>query len=118
MCGARAAPAYALVRLPADVGAWKRKLARVLVGLAQPEDALATLTGRPGDSISARLAGTAPAAHPAFGRFAAAEARALAEAGKMLEAIKASNWDIGTPAYQAAAEAMKDMLATAKEIVG
>jgi methyl-accepting chemotaxis protein len=116
--GARAAPAYALVRLPADVGAWKRKLARVLVGLAQPEDALATLTGRPGDSIGARLAGTAPAAHPAFGRFAAAEARALAEAGKMLEAIKASNWDIGTPAYQAAAEAMKEMLTTAKEIVG
>lgn len=68
--------------------------------------------------MSARLAGTAMAAHPAFGRFATAETRALAEAAKMLDAIKASNWDVGTPAYQAAADAMKDMLTTAKEILG
>lgn len=115
---ARTSPAYTLVRLPADVGAWKRKLARILVGLAQPDASLATLTGRAGDSVSGRLAGTAMAAHPAFGRFATAETRALAEAAKMLDAIKAGNWDVGTPAYQAAADAMKDMLTTAKEIVG
>ncbi|MCJ2035211.1 methyl-accepting chemotaxis protein [Methylobacterium sp. J-068] len=116
--GAHQKPLYALVRLPADVGAWKRKLARVLVGLAQPDDAIATLSGRAGDSLSTRLTGTAPATHPAFGRFAAAETRALAEAARMIEAIKAGNWDVGTPAYQASAEAMKEMLATAAEIVG
>ncbi|MCJ2044764.1 methyl-accepting chemotaxis protein [Methylobacterium sp. J-078] len=107
---------YPLVRLPADVGAWKRKLARILVGLAQPDAAVATLTGRPGDSLAGRLAGTAPASHPAFPRFAAAEARALAEAGKVIEAIKASNWEVGTPAYQAASDAMKEMLTAAREI--
>ncbi|MDB5644677.1 MAG: chemotaxis protein, partial [Methylobacterium sp.] len=111
-------PVYALVRLPADVGAWKRKLARILVGLAQADSAVATLTGKVGDSISQRLAGTAPASHPAFGRFSAAETRALTEAGRMIEALKASNWDVGTPAYQAAADAMKDMLTAAKEIAG
>jgi hypothetical protein len=36
----------------------------------------------------------------------------------MLEALKVSNWDVGTPAYQAAAEAMKEMLVAAKEIAG
>ena len=116
--GARPVPVYAFVRLPADLGAWKRKLARILVGLAPPDTAVATPTGRAGDSMSTRLAGTVPAAHPAFGRFVAAETRALAEASKMIDAIKVSNWDVGTPAYQAAADAMKEMLSCAKEIVG
>ena len=86
--------------------------------MAQPEPSLANLSGQPGRSLRTDLAGTAPAAHPAFARFAAAETKACAEAAKMLEAIKVSNWDIGTPAYQAAAEAMKDMLSAAKEITG
>ncbi|KQP75428.1 chemotaxis protein [Methylobacterium sp. Leaf465] len=115
---ARDVPVYALVRLPADLGAWKRKLARVLVGMAQPDPILATPSGQPGRSLKTDLAGTAPAAHPAFARLVAAESKAFAEAGKMLEALKASNWDVGTPAYQAAAEAMKEMLVAAKEIAG
>lgn len=108
---------YPLVRLPADLGVWKRKLARVLVGLATPDPSLATMTGGR-HSVAAELRNSPLREHPALARLAEAEVTAQAEAERMVKAVAANDWDIGTPAYKAATEAMRTMIAAAKEMVG
>ncbi|GJE16881.1 methyl-accepting chemotaxis protein [Methylobacterium marchantiae] len=110
--------AYGLVTLPADIGMWKRKLARILVGLAPADAADATMLGRPDHSVCTELKSGPLRDHPSLGRLAAAERTALEEAAKMVAAVAANNWDIGTPAYQAATAAMKDMLGAANETRG
>lgn len=108
---------YPLVRLPADLGVWKRKLARVLVGLATPDLGLATMTGGR-HSVAAELRTGALRDHPALARFAAAETTAQAEAERMVKAVSANDWDTGTPAYRTATDAMRTMIEAAKEMVG
>lgn len=115
--GANPHPAYVLVRLPADIGVWKRKLARVLVGQAKPERMLSTMSGGK-HSIAADLRNGPLRDHPALARFAEAEATAQAEAERMVNAVAANDWDTGTPAYRTATQAMKTMIETAKEMVG
>ena len=109
---------FGLVRLPADIGMWKRKLARILVGLAPPDTADATMLGRPGLSVCTELMAGPLKNHPAMTRLAAAEKTALEEAARMVGAVASNNWDVGTPAYQAAAAAMKEMLGAATDLLG
>ncbi|MCJ2080488.1 methyl-accepting chemotaxis protein [Methylobacterium sp. J-090] len=116
--GARTLPAYALVRLPADIGAWKRKLARVLVGLAEPDRGLARLPWNDGLSLAGLLRAGPLATHPALPDLLKAEAKAFEEAERMITALAAQNWDVGTPAYRSATDAMKTMLDTARIMLG
>lgn len=111
-------PNFVLVRLIADVGVWKRKLARVLVGLAPADATAATISGRPGQTISADLERGEFKSHPSLARFAKAERIALDEAAKMVAAIGANDWDTGTPAYRNATDAMKTMIGAASEMSG
>ncbi|MDO9429111.1 MAG: methyl-accepting chemotaxis protein [Methylobacterium sp.] len=116
--GARGLPAYALVRLPADIGAWKRKLARVLVGLAEPDRSLARLPWNDGLSLAGLLRVGPLATHPALPELLKAEAKVLEEADRMITALAGQNWDVGTPAYRGATDAMKTMLDTARIMLG
>ncbi|WP_245259338.1 methyl-accepting chemotaxis protein [Methylobacterium sp. 77] len=109
--------AYGLVSLPADIGMWKRKLARILVGLAPADSTDATMLGRPNHSVCTDLKNGPMRDHPALGRLSASEKTALDEAAKMVAAVAANNWDVGTPAYQAAAAAMKEMLRAANDLL-
>ncbi|WP_244479018.1 methyl-accepting chemotaxis protein [Methylobacterium sp. Leaf106] len=109
--------AHGLVCLPADVGMWKRKLARILVGLAPAASSDPTMLGRADHSVCTDLRNGPLRDHPALARLAAAEKTALEEAKTMTDAVAANNWDVGTPAYQAASAAMKEMLAAAKELL-
>ena len=109
---------YALVRLPADIGAWKRKLARVLVGLAEPDRGLAKLPWNNGASLGALLRTGPLGAHPALSDLLKSEAKALEEAERMIAALATQNWDVGTPAYRGATDAMKAMLATTRTMLG
>ncbi|WP_246733399.1 methyl-accepting chemotaxis protein [Methylobacterium sp. BTF04] len=115
--GAHPLPAYALVRLPADIGVWKRKLARVLVGQGTADRSLSTMTGVK-HSIAADLRTGPLRDHPALTRFAEAEITAQAEAERMVTAVAANDWDTGTPAYRTATQAMKTMIEAAKEMTG
>ncbi|GJD96163.1 methyl-accepting chemotaxis protein [Methylobacterium iners] len=114
--GGRNMSDYALVRLAADIGVWKRKLARILVGLAPAEKGAATMNGQAGYSICTELRNGAYRDHPALNRLADAERIALREADRMVAAVAANNWDVGTPAYREATDAMKAMLQAAAEM--
>ncbi|WP_342149965.1 methyl-accepting chemotaxis protein [Methylorubrum sp. SB2] len=108
---------YELVRLPADIGLWKRALATILVGFSPANQAAATLRDR-----AAKRAAEAARGHgadaSAVEAFLTAEAKAHEEAARMVTAISQNNWDVGTPAYKAATAAMKDMIKAAERIVG
>ncbi|GJE75947.1 methyl-accepting chemotaxis protein [Methylorubrum suomiense] len=107
---------YELVRLPADIGQWKRALATILVGFSPADQASATLRGRAAKrAAEAAKGGSAPSA--AIEAFLTAEAKAHEEAARMVTAIAQGNWDVGTPAYKAATAAMKDMILAAEKIV-
>ena len=106
---------YDLVRLPADLGQWKRGLATILVGAAPADPAAATMRGRAARrAVEAAKAGPAQSAVEAFLK---AEATAHEEAERMVRAIAQGNWDVGTPAYQAATAAMKEMIQAADRIL-
>ncbi|GEP03133.1 hypothetical protein MOX02_11710 [Methylobacterium oxalidis] len=110
------APVFRLVRLPADIGTWKRRLARILAGFAPAETGAAAM--REGETLrlSQALAQAPEANHPAFPAFARAEEAALREAEQMVRAIARSDWETGTPAFRAASKAMKEMLDAAEQI--
>ncbi|GJD30303.1 hypothetical protein PMNALOAF_1549 [Methylobacterium adhaesivum] len=116
--GARDLSTYAIVRLPADIGAWKRKLARVLVGLAEADRGLAKLPWNDGVSLGAILRTGPLGNHPSLPELLRAEAKALEAAERMIAALASQNWDVGTPAYKEAAAAMKTMLDTARLMLG
>ena len=111
------APVYQLVRLPVDVGAWKRRLASVLLGQAAPDKKAAFMRAEGTPALAAQLKGTAFEQHPAFARFSSAEQEAQAEAARMVAALSKRDWDTGTPAFNAASEAMTSLLTAAAEII-
>ena len=108
---------YELVRLPADIGLWKRALATILVGFAPADQAVAVLRGRAAKRAAEAARGSAADAG-AIEAFLAADAKAHEEAARMVTAISQGNWDVGTPAYKAATAAMKEMIQAAERIVG
>ncbi|MEH3119063.1 MAG: methyl-accepting chemotaxis protein [Methylorubrum populi] len=107
---------YELVRLPADIGLWKRELATILLGAAAADPAKASLRGRAARQVAEGLRSDA-ARSQAADAFLTAEATAHEQAERMVQAIAQGNWDVGTPAYQAAGAAMKEMIAAANRIV-
>ncbi|WP_245296381.1 hypothetical protein [Methylorubrum extorquens] len=107
---------YELVRLPADLGLWKRGLATILLGAAPADPAAAILRGRAARQAVEGLTSD-PARRNAAEAFLKAEATAHAEAERMVKALAQNNWDVGTPAYQAANAAMKDMITAAARII-
>ena len=107
---------YELVRLPADIGVWKRGLATILLGAAPAEPAAAVLRNRAARQAVQALAAD-PARRHAAEAFLKAEATAHEEAERMVKALGQGNWDVGTPAYQAANAAMKDMATAAARII-
>ncbi|TNC16164.1 chemotaxis protein [Methylobacterium terricola] len=107
---ARGLPAYALVRLPADVGAWKRRLAACLVGTGSATAAVAPFGG--GEAADF---GVDPA-DPVAARLLAASTEARRHAAVMIEALGAGAWDRAIPAFQAFEAAAKTMVAAAAEI--
>lgn len=78
--------AVALARLPADLGAWKRKLAAILVGL---DEADARSVGFPSqDAVALSV--------PLRNALTAAERHA----GIVVSGVQGHNWDLATPAYR------------------
>ncbi|HJE23355.1 MAG TPA: methyl-accepting chemotaxis protein [Methylorubrum populi] len=106
---------YELVRLPADIGLWKRGLATILLGSATADPAAAVLRGRAARQVAEALRSD-PARAQAAEAFLRAEATAHEQAERMVQAIGRSDWDVGTPAYQAATAAMRDMIKAAGQI--
>ncbi|WP_053082551.1 hypothetical protein [Methylobacterium platani] len=102
----RGLPAYALVRLPADVGAWKRRLAAALVGLGAAGEAVP-----PFGEAAADLG--LEAADPAAARLLAAGAEARRHAAAMTEALAVHAWDKAIPAFQAFEAAARTMVDSA-----
>lgn len=111
------APAYALVRLAGDIGAWKRRLARILLGQAAPDASAATMRSQSTHALGVQLKGTSLEQHPAFTRLVRAEQAAQTEAARMIAALAKRDWDTGTPAFSAASEAMAEMLAAAGDLI-
>ena len=108
--------AYELVRLPADLGLWKRGLATILLGAAPADPAAAILRDRSARRFVETLRSDSRRQFEAEA-FLKAEATAHSEAERMVQAIAKGNWDVGTPAYQAANAAMKEMIRAAARIV-
>ena len=106
-----------LSRIAADLGVWKRALASVLLGATKPERSLSVLRDHAARKVVEALRSDPKNDQAAIQRFLEADARARAEAERMIDAIAAQNWDIGTPAYRAAGEAMKEMLSASKDML-
>ena len=116
LADARDLDVYELVRLPADLGLWKRGLATILLGAAPAQPAAAILRDRSARRVAETLRSD-PVRQYEAEAFLKAEATAHAEAERMVQAIAQGNWDVGTPAYQAATAAMKEMMKAAAQIV-
>jgi hypothetical protein len=111
------APAYSLVRLPVDVGVWKRRLAGMLLGKIAPDKSVALMRDLAGPAVATQMKGTALERHSAFVRFARAEEVARTEAVRMVAALSKQDWDTATPAFSAASDAMAIMLVSASEMI-
>ncbi|HEV2542526.1 MAG TPA: methyl-accepting chemotaxis protein [Methylobacterium sp.] len=107
---------YELVRLPADLGLWKRGLATILLGAGPADPAAAVLRNRAARQVAQGLTAD-PVRRQWVDAFLKAEATAHEEAERMVKAIAQNNWDVGTPAYQAANAAMNDMAEAAARII-
>ncbi|BCM82169.1 methyl-accepting chemotaxis protein [Methylobacterium indicum] len=105
---ARSLPGYRLLRMPADVGMWKRRLAATLVGLGQASAAVP-----PFASGDAAELGIDPA-HPAASQITASCAEARRHAAAMVEALAAGAWDKAIPAFQAFEAVAKTLVAAAE----
>ncbi|MGF3021355.1 methyl-accepting chemotaxis protein [Methylobacterium aquaticum] len=103
---ARGLPAYALVRLPADMAMWKRRLAAALVGLGPVGAAV------PPFRDAATELGVDPT-DPAAARLVAAGAEAHRHAAAMAEALGRNAWDTAIPAFQSFEAAATTMVAAA-----
>ncbi|WP_267428613.1 methyl-accepting chemotaxis protein [Methylobacterium sp. GC_Met_2] len=112
-----ATPACQLVRLPLDVGAWKRRLAGILLGQASPDTAATTMRGQSSPTLAVQLRGTSLEQRSAFSRLVRAEQAAHTEAARMTAALAKRDWDTGTPAFNNAADAMAEMLAAASDLI-
>lgn len=110
-------PIYQLVRLPVDVGAWKRRLANILLGQAAPEQTAAFMRDQATPALAMQLKGSAAEQHSAFVRFAKAEQTAQTEAARMVAALAEKDWDTGTLSYRAVEAAMVDMLKEADALM-
>lgn len=106
-----------LTRLAADIGCWKRSLAGILLGTTKPEKSLGIMRSHAARKAAEALRSDPVADQAAVQRLLDADARAHAEAQRMIDAITASNWDVGTPAFEAAGGAMRDMLDAAKDLL-
>ncbi|WP_407529071.1 methyl-accepting chemotaxis protein [Methylobacterium oryzisoli] len=103
----RAITGYGLVRLPADLAAWKRRLAQVLTGLrpAKREEAAFTAFDLPAQCAALK-------ADPAFAgagldAVLAAYGEAARQAALVVEGVAAHDWNRATPAFQAFETAIK-----------
>ncbi|MGY2051989.1 methyl-accepting chemotaxis protein [Methylobacterium sp. JK268] len=115
--GRRDLPAYGLVRMPADLAAWKRRLAMVLVGLrpATPAEAAFDTVDLPALAQSLK-ADPAYAGAPLDG-LVAALAEAKRHAAGVVEGVSAHNWDKATPAFQAFEKTVRTMAEQAHAIL-
>ncbi|BAQ46159.1 MULTISPECIES: methyl-accepting chemotaxis protein [Methylobacterium] len=101
-------PGYRLLRLPADMGMWKRRLAAALVGLGQASAAVPAFAT--GDAAELGL----DASHPAAPQIVAACTEARRHAAAMVEALGAGAWDKAIPAFQAFEAAAKTLVTAAE----
>ena len=106
-----------LTRLSADIGAWKRSLACILVGFASADRSVAQMRGGVHRRAVEGYRNGSLEAQAAITRFLKADTAAHQEAERMVSGVAAGNWDVGTPAYKAACAAMKDMETAASEIL-
>jgi chromosome segregation ATPase len=114
---AKGLPAFDLLSARANLTAWKRKLAAVLVGLVKPTLDLVDREPR----RLARWAETAGdpgiRAHAAFSAVQSAEASAHDHARRLIEAVRAGQWKAATDAYMAADAAIAEAIAAAGKLV-
>ncbi|SEP32730.1 Methyl-accepting chemotaxis protein [Methylobacterium sp. ap11] len=101
-------PGYRLLRLPADMGMWKRRLAAALVGLGQASAAV------PAFATSDAAEFGLDASHPATPQIVAACTEARRHAATMIEALGVGAWDKAIPAFQAFEAAAKTLVTTAE----
>ncbi|ACA14963.1 methyl-accepting chemotaxis sensory transducer [Methylobacterium sp. 4-46] len=92
---------FGFVRLPADLAAWKRRLALVLIGArpARPEEAVLGAVDVPAQ-CGLLKADPAYAGLP-FEAILACSNEARRHAAEVVEGVSAQNWDKATPAFQA-----------------
>jgi methyl-accepting chemotaxis protein len=105
----RAIGGYGLVRLPADLAAWKRRLAQVLTGLrpAKPEEVVFDAFDLPAQC--AALKADPAYAGAALDAVLAAYGEAVRQAALVVEGVAAHDWNRATPAFQAFDAALKTM---------
>ncbi|MFE1601887.1 methyl-accepting chemotaxis protein [Methylobacterium sp. ID0610] len=110
-------PAYGFVRLPADLAAWKRRLAMVLVGArpAKPEEAVFDAFDLPA-LCAALKADPAYAGTPLDAVLAAFE-EARRQAAQVVQGVSAHDWDRATPAFQAFEKVARTMADHAQAIL-
>ncbi len=107
---------YGLLRAQAELAAWKRKLAAVVVGLVKPEHDLADTDARRLTRWCDTIDDETIRRHRAFAAMAAAETKAHDEASRMLKAVRAREYGKATDAYVAAEQAIDEAIARAAKL--
>ncbi|WP_244424582.1 methyl-accepting chemotaxis protein [Methylobacterium nodulans] len=118
LAGRRDIPAYGFVRLPADLAAWKRRMAMVLIGMrpAKPEEAVFDAAVDLPALCAALKADPAYAGAPLDAALSAFE-EARRSAAAVVQGVSSHDWDRATPAFQSFEKAVRALADHAQAIV-
>ena len=113
----RDSAAYELTRARADLVTWKRQLAAVLVGILKPDPQLSGAGRRRLARWCNEAADRSLRAQSAFSEMQSAEAKAHGASQRLIDSVRAGDWEKATAAYIEAEQAINDTLAAADMLI-
>lgn len=106
----------AALRVSPDACAWKRRLAQMLLGFGGAADPGMLDTGRL-EALARSFADSHPDQRGTVTALVQAANAARDKAAEMMRAVRANDWNVGTPAYMKCEERLTELVTSARRLV-